>query len=211
MERYVDGDSRAYMRLHERLAPRLRGFVMKIVRDQTAVDDLLQLAMLKAHVARDRFSVRGGDPDGAVQAWYFTIARNVAMDHLRSQKRGERRVVQTGASEVRVANYADETPTIEEHHTRAEHADEIVERVREAIEQLPAGQREVLTMHKLQGMSMAEVALALQIREGAVRVRAHRGYKSLAKLLGGAATALLPLALGAGQVIAASGVEGGLA
>ena len=210
MERYVDGDSRAYMRLHERLTPRLRGFVMKIIRDQTAVDDLLQLAMLKAHVARDRFEVRGGDPDGAVQAWYFTIARNVAMDHLRSRKRGERRVVQTGASELRVANYADDAPTIEEQHTRAEHAEEIIERVREAIEKLPPGQRQVLTMHKLQGMSMAEVAAALQIREGAVRVRAHRGYKSLAKLLGGASAAALFLASHSAELLASSGVEGGL-
>ena len=61
---------------------------------------------------------------------------------------------------------------------------EIVERVRQAIEQLPRAQREVLTLHKLRGMPMAKVAQHLNIREGAVRVRAHRGYKSLARLLG---------------------------
>lgn len=209
MERYVDGDRRAFAKLHDRLTPRLRGFVMNLVRDQTVVDDLLQLAMLKAHVARDRFAVPGGDPDGAVQAWYFTIARNVAMDHLRSKKRGARRVVQTGASELRVANYADEQPTIEEHHTRAEHAQEIIERVRQAIEKLPEGQREVLTMHKLQGMPMAEVAERLDIREGAVRVRAHRGYKSLARLLGSAGSVWLLFQRGA-QLLSEGGIDGGL-
>ena len=157
---------------------------MKLVQDESIADDLVQLAMLKAHVARARFALQGGDPDGAVQAWYFTITRNVAMDHLRSRKRGERKIVCTGASELRAANYADERPSIEERHTRAENQEEIIERVRQAIEQLPPGQREVLTLHKLQGMPMAEVAQRLKIREGAVRVRAHRGYKSLARMLG---------------------------
>jgi RNA polymerase sigma-70 factor (ECF subfamily) len=196
MERYVDGDRRAFERLHDRLTPRLKGFVMKLVRDDSVVDDLIQLAMLKAHIARGRFALRGGDPDGAVQAWYFTIARNVAMDHLRSQKRGERKVVSTGASEHKVASYADDRPSIEERHTRAEDEQEIIERVRRAIEQLPPGQREVLTLHKLQGMPMAEVAQTLQIREGAVRVRAHRGYKALARMLGSSSMLMLSYGLG---------------
>ena len=82
-------------------------------------------------------------------------------------------------------------------------------RVRAAIEQLPPGQREVLTMHKLQGMTMAQVAEALQIREGAVRVRAHRGYKNLAKLLGASTLLLLDLGHLVHQVHS-SGVEGRL-
>src|SRR5690606_3531075 len=120
MERYVDGDRRAFEALHARLTPRLRGFLTKIVRDPIAVDDLLQLAMLKAHIARDRFELQISDPDGAVQAWYFTIARNVAMDHLRQQKRGSRRIVATGASELRVANHADVRPSAEEIYTHTE-------------------------------------------------------------------------------------------
>jgi DNA-directed RNA polymerase specialized sigma24 family protein len=32
-------------------------------------------------------------------------------------------------------------------------------------------------------MSMAQVAERLQLREGAVRVRAHRAYKALARLM----------------------------
>lgn len=193
MERYVDGDKRAFRRLHAALTPRLRGFLMKLIRNEPAVEDLLQLAMLKAHIARDRFELQGGDPDGAVQGWYFTIARNVAMDYLRQQKRGERRVVATGASELRVANYADERPSIEESHTAKERETEIIAKVRAAIEQLPPGQRAVLEMHKLRGMPMAEVAKVLGVREGAVRVRAHRGYKALAKILGGPYVSMLAM------------------
>jgi RNA polymerase sigma factor (sigma-70 family) len=60
---------------------------------------------------------------------------------------------------------------------------EMAARVQAALAALPAGQREVVELHKLQGMSMAEVAERLAIREGAVRVRAHRAYKALAAWL----------------------------
>lgn len=188
MERYIDGDSRSFTRLHEVLAPRLRGFLSRLVGDREAVDDLLQATMLKAHLARDRFELQGGDPDGAVQGWYFAIARNAAMDHLRQRYRRQRREAFPGASRAEderdpIANLADQGPTIEELGLDREREAEVIDRVQAAIAQLPAGQREVVEYHKLAGMSMAEVAQRLEIREGAVRVRAHRAYKALARWL----------------------------
>ena len=181
MERYIDGDKLAFARLHARLAPRLRGFLVKLTRDDAASDDLLQLTLLKAHLARERFAPAGGDPDGAVQGWYFAIARNVAMDHLRTRYRaGEN---QDDASESALSEVSDDAASPEEARASAQNEQAIVEQVREAIAALPAGQREVVELHKLRGMSMAEVAARLQVREGAVRVRAHRAYRALARLL----------------------------
>jgi RNA polymerase sigma-70 factor (ECF subfamily) len=184
MERYVDGDPLAFSRLHARLVPRLRGFLLKLVRDEAAVDDLVQLTLLKAHLARDRFAVPGGDPDGAVQAWYLAIGRNAAMDLLRERHRGQRRAATDGPSQ---GDAVDELPgpTLdpEQLGQRVEHEAEIAARVREAIARLPPGQRDVVELHKLHGMSMAEIAARLAVREGAVRVRAHRAYKALARLL----------------------------
>jgi RNA polymerase sigma-70 factor (ECF subfamily) len=185
MDRYVDGDRWAFSQLHAQLGPRLRGFLMKLVRDEATVDDLLQLTFLKAHLARERFHVQGNDPDAAVQGWYFAIARNVALDHLRSRSRLDRRRVELEREdEGPDLELADALGTIEQFITDREQADEVVEQVREAIAQLPASQREVVELHKLRGLTMAEVAARLEIREGAARVRAHRGYKALARLLG---------------------------
>jgi RNA polymerase sigma-70 factor (ECF subfamily) len=188
MERYIDGDKRAFARLHARLSPRLKGFLLKLVRDEPAADDLVQLTLLKAHLARERFVKTGGDPDGAVQGWYFAIARNVAMDHLRERYRAaNRRAVapteaESGESDA-LLQVADDTLNVEEVETAAEAEREIVAQVRDAIALLPPGQREVVELHKLRGMSMAEVAARLRVREGAVRVRAHRAYRALARLL----------------------------
>ena len=183
MDRYCDGDPRAFARLHAALTPRLRGFLIDFVHDESTADDLLQLTFLKAHLARERFCVQGGNPDGAVQGWYFAIARNVALDLLR--QRG-RRVRREGRDSVDVGDLelADETASVEQLALGQEHGDAVIGQVREALAQLPAGQREVVELHKLQGMSMAEVAERLDIREGTARVRAHRGYKTLARLLG---------------------------
>lgn len=182
MERYIDGDRRAFSLLHRRLAPRLRGFLTKLVRDDNAVDDLVQLTLLKAHLARERFKLQGGDPDGAVQGWYFAISRNVAMDYLRNKYRGDQRRA-AGDDGDSVTELPDRAPNPEQLGQQRQEEAEVIERVREAVVRLPPGQREVVELHKLRGMSMAEIAERLQIREGAVRVRAHRAYKALARLL----------------------------
>ncbi len=201
MDRYCDGDARAFTRLHAALTPRLRGFLIKLVRDEPTADDLLQATFLKAHLARDRFCVQGADADGAVQGWYFAIARNVALDHLRAKSRRERREVDLLRHEDTGLELADGRGSIEEAAVELEHAEAIATRVREALAQLPPGQREVVELHKLEGMTMAEVAERLAIREGAARVRAHRGYKTLAKLLGaGLVLVLVRVMLRAGGI-----------
>lgn len=194
MMRYVDGDRRAYERLHQRLEPRLRGYLSRRIRDAATIDDLVQLTLLRAHLARTRFTTLGGDPDAAVLGWYYAIARNLAMDHLRADYRASARL-RTGAGDAGdlVAALADPDPTVEELEISHAHDEEVVERVRDAISRLPATQREVVELHKLKGMSMAEVAERLAIREGAVRVRAHRAYRALARLLGGEILVILML------------------
>jgi RNA polymerase sigma-70 factor (ECF subfamily) len=154
-----------------------------MVREPSAVDDLLQLTFLRAHLARERFEVRGADADGAVQGWYFAIARNLALDHLRQRGRRDKRHVSLEREDGADQQLPDEAATTEDLILDHEHSEAVIEAVREAIARLPQGQREVVELHKLGGMSMAEVAARLEIREGAARVRAHRGYKALAKLL----------------------------
>lgn len=205
MDLYLDGDERAFVALHAALTPRLKAFLVHFVRDGAAADDLVQATWLKAHLARDRFEARGPGPDGAVQAWYFTIARNLALDHLRGQGRERRRREPDDPAHDTLSELPDGLPNAEELQVGRAEAQEIAERVQVALARLPAGQREIVELHKLQGMTMAEIAARLQIREGAVRVRAHRAYKALARWLGPAVQALAILLLGS-----ATGPSGGL-
>ena len=58
-----------------------------------------------------------------------------------------------------------------------------VERVRRALQQLPARQREAITLMDLSGFTAAEVATILRAPRGTVLARVHRGRKALAVLL----------------------------
>ncbi len=180
MEAYRGGDPRAFRALHERLTPRLHSVILGYVRERSVASDLLQTALLKAHVARERFETRE-DPDASVRVWYTAIARNVALDHLRAQTRARRHL----ADGVEVDG-ADLRPGVEAMVEDAQREAEVTARVQAALEQLSKSQREVIELHKLQGLPMSEVASRLAAREGAIRVRAHRAYRALAALLGAA-------------------------
>jgi RNA polymerase sigma-70 factor, ECF subfamily len=183
MQRYVDGDRHAFAELHDRIEPRLRAFLVSRFGGAPATEDLVQVTMLKAHLARHRFRPHGPDgPDSAVMAWYFAIARNAARDHLRRQHRFAQRFELGGDDTTRV-EATSMPPDVETILSESEEEQAIIEDVQAAIAQLPPTQREVVELHKLEGMSMADIADRLKIREGAVRVRAHRAYRALATLL----------------------------
>lgn len=185
MERYVDGEERAFAELHGLLIPRIRARLSRMVHDAALVEDLVQQTFLRAHQARERFSATpGGHPDRAVEAWYLAIARNVTLDYLRQQYRSDRRHAKlTARGEIEGMGASGISVTPEQVQVELEELDGTARRVRDAIAQLPPGQREVVRLHKLGGLSMAEIASRLGVRQGALRVRAHRAYKTLANLL----------------------------
>jgi RNA polymerase sigma-70 factor, ECF subfamily len=187
MERYLDGDDRAFARLHERLSPLVRAQIRAKISNQATAEDLLQATFMKAHGARERFAApEGASPDRAVAVWYSTIARNATIDHLRRVYR-ERAVKLDTAGEDTVElleSFRDPLPGSEAVAIEQERQISIAARIRQALAGLPQSQREVVTMHKLDGMTMAEISEKLGVREGTLRVRAHRGYKALAGMLG---------------------------
>jgi RNA polymerase sigma-70 factor (ECF subfamily) len=170
MERYADGDVSAFDELYEQLRPPLISNLRRWLHADDKVQDALQVSLLKIHASRQRY--RRGAP---VLPWVMTIARNVALDHLRSRSARDRPL-----DEHQAARIPDDRPAFD---WGEEDEREVIHAVRNAIEQLPASSREVIRLHKLEGRSMSEVAETLGIKEGAARVRAHRGYKALARLL----------------------------
>src|SRR5262249_62041043 len=54
----------------------------------------------------------------------------------------------------------------------------------DALAELPAQQREAVVLTKLDGKSVAEAAEIAGTTVGAMKVRAHRGYEALRRLLG---------------------------
>ena len=112
--------------------------------------------------------------------WVLTIARRLSIDALRRGARRERLTGDGTLPEIAVEPL--ETSSVGADPTLGTEA--LMTALRAAVETLPEGQRAVVALHKLDGLPLAEVAARLGIREGAARVRAHRGYSRLRELLG---------------------------
>lgn len=179
MQRYVAGDARAFDQLARAVLPRVRRQIRARVGGDVDIDDLVQLTMLRAHAGRSGYQPPRHDADEALVAWFCAIARNTAINALRAQYR-ERLEFGEGAERAVEQACGDD---LEERVVACERRAERHRELRRAIEALPPGQRVVVQMHKLQGRSMAELSRELGVRDGALRVRAHRAYDNLRCLM----------------------------
>ena len=107
-----------------------------------------------------------------MRPWLMTIALNVRREYFR--KKG-RRPEEPLALDGRM----DPSEWPEDPVARRQDAD----RVRVALQRLPANQRDVIELHWFAGLPMAEVAAAVGASVTAVKVRAHRGYERLRDML----------------------------
>jgi len=174
MARYQDGDARAFRELYALVAPRLLGYLLKMARSRALADDLLQLTFLKVHRARAAY-VRGADP----VPWMYAIAHRTFIDEMRRGKRG---AVPAGDELPEVA--AGLTGESDERRDESRVDPELARAALDALAQLPDQQREAVVLTKLDGKSVAEAAEIAGTTVGAMKVRAHRGYEVLRKLLG---------------------------
>ena len=177
MQRYCAGDASAFRELYNHAAPPLRGYLMRLCGQAATADDLLQVTFLKVHRARAAFVV-GADP----MPWMFSIAHRTFLDEARRRKRAKVALSAT-----------DELPEIPVHlsgQTDAQLPDdgpppEQTAAAMAALQHLPANQREAVVLTKLSGKTVAEAAAIAGTSVGAMKVRAHRGYEMLRKLLKG--------------------------
>jgi RNA polymerase sigma-70 factor (ECF subfamily) len=181
MERYVAGDRDAYRTMFSRVEPRVRRQIRSRIGDVRELDDLTQIVFLRAHAARGSYQHRAQDDDEALVAWFCAIARNTATNFLRGSFRDRLKFGEDAERSLGATHDADADP--ESDLVGRAVLDERRARVRDAIERLPERQREVVRLHKLEGVPMSEVARRLGVRDVAARVRAHRAYENLREWL----------------------------
>ncbi len=91
MARYCRGDAAGFHHLYQRLAPRLLAYLVGLVRDKAAAEDILQLTFLKIHEARATYII-GANPI----PWIYTVAHRTCLDELRKRKRSRVRLTKDG-------------------------------------------------------------------------------------------------------------------
>jgi RNA polymerase sigma-70 factor (ECF subfamily) len=163
MERYQQADPEAPAALVIALSPALLRFFRSQVAGREQAEDLLQETWLRIH--RVRHTYRPGEP---VLPWVYAIARRVRVDGYRRSRRILMHETPMEAPPDRPARIEPRIP---------------LPAFDTLVAALPEAQREVVTMLKVGGLSLEEVARATSSTVGAVKQKAHRAYERLRKLL----------------------------
>jgi RNA polymerase sigma-70 factor (ECF subfamily) len=175
MDRYGRGDDAAFDELYRLVAPRLRGFLIRLTGEVALAEDLAHEALLRVHRARGSF-----ETGAAALPWIFAIARNVFLDHARHAQ-----VMRAaGDSPAASAETQEREAPLDTKGDEALIASEMLDVVRRTLAKLPVLQREAFVLIRFEGMTVSEAAQVLGTTEGAVKVRAFRAYEALRAALG---------------------------
>ncbi len=167
--RAAEGDTRAFHDLALMLARPALALAIRVLGDHGAAEDAVQDALSKLWREACRF-----DPErGSFGGWWRRILMNSALD-------GRRRL-RPAASLDDAAEVQDPAPGPAD---AAEQAD-LAARVQAAAAGLPARQRAALSLFHGDGLTMAEIADALETSEKAVEGLLLRGRAALKETLMG--------------------------
>jgi len=162
----IGGDERAYRELLSRMSRYLRGYYRTRLsaRGGDEAEDLVQETLMALHVRRHTY-----DPGQPFTPWLYAIARYKLIDYLRRTR--------SPAATI----------SLEDSHEILAHDDRSASEssidLSQLMERLPPKMRNAIRYVKLDGLSVAEVAVRTRTSESAVKVNVHRGMKALSALI----------------------------
>jgi RNA polymerase sigma-70 factor (ECF subfamily) len=164
------GDRGAMESLYRQYQPSVARLCRQMIDSEDEAADAAQEVFLRVLRSIDRY-----DPALSFRVWLFSVARNVIVDHLR--RRGKWWDIENDLRRL-PPNYAEESldPVL-----RGESRD----RLREAVQRLPAPYRLVVIAVIWHDFTPSEVAELLGVPAGRVRVHLFRALKLVEKELSG--------------------------
>ena len=167
MARGQNGDGAAYLRLLQEVTPYLRALAKRQHRDADDIEDAVQDVLLTVHAIRHTY-----DPARPFGPWLVAIAHRRLVDRLR-------RLGRTSALETPLSaehdRFADAPTNFEESTDR--------NKLKAAVDHLPAQQQQAIRLLKLEEMSLKEAATASGMSIASLKVATHRAMISLRKML----------------------------
>lgn len=147
------GDQQAFRLLVERHQERLFGYLLGMVRDEEVANDLFQDTFLRVLSALRQ--ERGAyTQQGRFLGWVLRIARNAALDHLRSRRKWQDVTPEADEDGSFWDRLPDDGPATDEVLLHTEQGD----RLNACIALLPPEQREVLLLRHEAELTFREIA-----------------------------------------------------
>ncbi len=171
LSRIATGDQAAFAQFYDRLAPRVLGLIVRLLRDHSQSEEVTQEVFLEVWQTATRYDASRG---GAV-TWLLTMAHRRAVDRIRSAQSSRDRDTREGIRDFRT-EYDSVAESVE---IRVEH-----DRVKQAMSRLTELQRQAVALAYYGGYSHSEVAAMLSIPIGTVKTRLRDGLIRLRDELG---------------------------
>ncbi len=146
--------------------PRLRRYARLLVRDPVYADDLVQECLVRAVSKFHTYT-----PGTNLRAWLFVILRNVLINEYNRGQRGPA-----------FCEIPDSHANLAVSGGQEQHL--MLKEVRDALDQLPDDQKEIILLVPIEGLAYEEVAQVLDLPIGTVRSRLSRARAALREALG---------------------------
>jgi RNA polymerase sigma-70 factor, ECF subfamily len=160
-------NERALAELYDRTSRLVYGLALRMVREQSAAEDIVQEVYMQVWRRGDTF-----DPArGTALSWMVTITRSRALDRLRSSKALESH-----------ENKGEELDTFRGPAPDPEH-DERIQLVRRFLSQIPTDQRTVIELAFFHGLTHSEIASQTGLPLGTIKSRIRYGLMELREQL----------------------------
>lgn len=173
-ERAAAGDSAAFAELYDATAARVYGLALRIVRDPAQAEEVAQESYLKLWRMPLRFDPRRG----SAISWLLMITRAAAIDRVRSAQATVNRD-ETHHRQSQALFPARPDPTYDLAHASFE-----AKRVRAALAELSAIQRQALELAYFCGYTHPEIAARLGLPVSTAKTRIRDGLIRLRELVG---------------------------
>jgi len=178
VQRFLDGDERAFGELVDRYDTRLVNFVYRTVGDRERAQDLVQETFVRVYRHLHRF-----DQTKKFSTWIYTIASNLAKNELRNRSRNPLVLFQTikknWDADHRPLEWEDESMRPDDLF-RKRHLREVVEK---AVQELPEHHRIVFVLRELEGRTYEDIAEITETNLGTVKSRLNRARNNFARIV----------------------------
>ena len=171
------GDKQAFEALVRRYSERAFRAAYRILRDPSASEEIMQEAFIKAYKGLRAFESRS-----SFYTWLYRIVVNLALDRRRRDARAPSVEWEDSVAsriDPRATGPASFNPELDSRRRQ------VRELVVEGVQGLPEGQREVLLLREVDGLSYEEIAKAMDISKGTVMSRLHYARKKMVLFLEG--------------------------
>jgi len=167
VERIMAGEEGALSALYDRYAGMLYAMLVRILKDTSAAEEVLQDLFLQLWRGASRFDASRG----SLPAWLLVIGRNRALSRLR---RRERREILEDPEEFSL-EAVPSAGDLEDEAWRMQ----LMQRLRSAMATLPPEQKEALELAYFEGMTQTEIAARTGSPLGTVKSRVRAAMQSL--------------------------------